>query len=59
MEDHAESKDYLPEIVSVSSDVVAALDEGRRTADIEELIDRLVALDLPEHYGRPVETNGG
>jgi ubiquinone/menaquinone biosynthesis C-methylase UbiE len=50
-EDHAESKLYLPETVELSVEVLTALAEGKRTPEMENLIERCVILGMPERYG--------
>jgi ubiquinone/menaquinone biosynthesis C-methylase UbiE/uncharacterized protein YbaR (Trm112 family) len=49
-EDHAEYKQYLPETVEVSLEVLGDLAQGKRTAVIEKLIERCVVLGMPERY---------
>jgi ubiquinone/menaquinone biosynthesis C-methylase UbiE len=50
LDDHAQSKDYLPETVKVHSRVLTDLAEGHRTADVERLVDQFVAMSMPERY---------
>ena len=50
LDDHAQSKDYLPETLKVPSRVLADLAEGRRTPGVERLVDQFVALGMPERY---------
>jgi SAM-dependent methyltransferase len=50
-EDNAEAASYLPAEASISRDGLSALDEGRRTPEIERLIEQYVVLGLPERYG--------
>jgi hypothetical protein len=50
LDDHAQSKDYLPETVKVHSRVLTDLAEGHRTADVERLVDQFVAMSTPERY---------
>jgi ubiquinone/menaquinone biosynthesis C-methylase UbiE len=50
LDDHAQSKEYLPETVTVHSRVLSDLAEGNRTPDVERLVDQFVALGMPEHY---------
>ena len=50
-EENAECKQYLPEDVSVGSQVWLDLERGRRTPEMERLIERCVVLGMPERYG--------
>ena len=50
LDDHAQSKEYLPETVRVHSKVLSDLAEGNRTLDVERLVDQFVALAMPERY---------
>jgi len=50
LDDHAQSKEYLPETVKVHSRVLADLAEGYRTPDVERLVDQFVAMGMPERY---------
>jgi SAM-dependent methyltransferase len=50
VQDHVQSKEYLPEVVKVRSPVLIDLANGKRTPDIENLIDQLVVVDVPESY---------
>ena len=50
LDDHAQSKDYLPETVKVHPRVLADLAEDHRTPDVQRLIDQFVALGMPERY---------
>jgi SAM-dependent methyltransferase/uncharacterized protein YbaR (Trm112 family) len=49
-EEHTESKDYLPETVEVPMDVLADLERGKRTPEMEKLIAQCVVLGLPDRY---------
>ena len=49
-EDHAECKDYLPETAEVPLDSWMSVLEGRRTPEMEPLIERCVLLGMPERY---------
>jgi SAM-dependent methyltransferase len=48
--ENVESKAYLPEQVTVSSDTLTALREGRQTPEVGDLVNRFVALGLPDCY---------
>ena len=50
MEDHAQCRDYLPEVVNVPSQVIADLAHGKRTPEMERLIEQFVVLDMPDRY---------
>jgi len=50
LDDHTQSKEYLPETVKVHSRVLADLAAGHRTPDVERLVDQFVALGMPERY---------
>lgn len=50
IEDHAQSKEYLPEAVSVHSQVLADLAHGKRTPEVQRLIEQFVVLGMPERY---------
>jgi SAM-dependent methyltransferase len=49
-QEHAQCKEYLPEQVSVNSQVLADLAQGFRTPTIQRLIDQFVVLGMPERY---------
>jgi hypothetical protein len=49
-EDHEESKGYLPETVELRSEVLADLAHGKRTSEMERLIEQCVLLGIPEGY---------
>jgi SAM-dependent methyltransferase/uncharacterized protein YbaR (Trm112 family) len=49
-EEHAESKDYLPETVEVPLDMLADLERGKRTPEMEKLIEQCVVLGIPDRY---------
>lgn len=50
IQDHAQSKEYLPEIVKVGSQVLADLARGTRTLEIQKLVDEFVVLGMPDRY---------
>jgi SAM-dependent methyltransferase len=50
LEDHAQSKEYLPETVKVPAQVLADLSHGKRTDDVEKLVSQFVVLGVPERY---------
>ena len=50
IDDHAQSKEYLPETVEVPSQVLADLGKGQRTPDVEKLVGQFVALGVPRGY---------
>jgi SAM-dependent methyltransferase/uncharacterized protein YbaR (Trm112 family) len=50
MEDHVQSKEYLPETVTVRSQVLADLAHGQRTPEVNRLIRQFLVLGLPERY---------
>jgi SAM-dependent methyltransferase len=50
LDDHAQSREYLPETVRVDSRVLTDLAEGNRTEDVERLVEQFVALGMPERY---------
>jgi ubiquinone/menaquinone biosynthesis C-methylase UbiE len=45
-----EHKQYLPETVSVGQATLTDLAQGRRTAEVEALIEQCVVIGLPERY---------
>jgi SAM-dependent methyltransferase len=50
MEDHAQSREYLPETVKAHSQVLDDLACGKRTAEMERLIEQFVVLGMPDRY---------
>ena len=50
MEDHAQCRDYLPEAVKVGAQVLADLAHGKRTPEMEKLIEQFVVLGMPDRY---------
>jgi SAM-dependent methyltransferase/uncharacterized protein YbaR (Trm112 family) len=48
--EHADSRGYLPETVTLAPDVVAALAAGRRTPSMEPLIARCVLVAMPDRF---------
>lgn len=50
--DHAQSKEYLPDIVDVPMNVLEDLAAGERTPEVERLVEQFVALGLPDRYVR-------
>ena len=50
IEEHAQCKEYLPEAVSVNSQVLADLAQGVRTPEMKRLIDQFVVLGMPARY---------
>ena len=48
--DHAPCEEYLPETVNLSSAILEDLACGRRTSEVEKLIEECVVLDIPERY---------
>ncbi len=52
-QDHVEYKKYLPEVVEVHTEILANLAQGKRTPEVERLIDQFVVLGMPERYGEP------
>jgi len=51
-EKNSECRSYLPEVVDVSPQLWDDMIAGRRTEEIERLIQRSVILSIPERYGR-------
>jgi ubiquinone/menaquinone biosynthesis C-methylase UbiE/uncharacterized protein YbaR (Trm112 family) len=49
-EDNAECKQYLPEEVCINSKTLLDLANGKRTEEMEKLIERCVLLGMPERY---------
>jgi hypothetical protein len=49
-EDAVEGGRYVPETVLVTSKVMSELAEGRRSREVEELIERGVIVGIPENY---------
>ena len=49
-EDNAECKQYLPEVVCINSKTLLDLANGKRTQEMEKLIERCVLLGMPERY---------
>ena len=49
-EENAECKQYLPAVVSVNAQVLVDLTYGKRTLEMERLIEQCVVLGLPERY---------
>ena len=49
IEDHAQSREYLPETVKAHSQVLDDLACGKRTPEMERLIEQFVVLGMPEH----------
>jgi ubiquinone/menaquinone biosynthesis C-methylase UbiE len=49
-EEHAECKEYLPEIVEIQSEILADLAQGKRTPEVKKLIEQYVVLGMPERY---------
>ena len=49
-EEHPQCEEYLPESVTVNSQVLADLAVGTRTSAIDGLIEQLVVLGMPERY---------
>ena len=49
-EDNAECKQYLPEVVCINSKTLLDLANGKRTQEMEKLIQRCVLLGMPERY---------
>jgi SAM-dependent methyltransferase len=49
-DDHAQSKEYLPETIEVPSQVLLDLGNGQRTPDVEKLVGQFVALGVPRGY---------
>jgi SAM-dependent methyltransferase len=52
-EDNDACKRYLPESVTVSPNVLEDVWRGRRTPNVEPLIDQFVVLGLPHRFGHP------
>jgi len=50
IEEHAQCKEYLPEAVSVNSQVLADLAQGLRTPALQRLIEQFVVLGIPDRY---------
>ena len=50
IEEHAQSKDYLPETVKVLSHVLADLAHSKRTPEIETLIEKFIVLGVPDRF---------
>jgi SAM-dependent methyltransferase len=50
LDEHAEAREYLPETVEIRSHTLEDLAEGRRTADVERLLARCVAVGMPDRY---------
>jgi len=53
--EHPEYKKYMPETVELSSTTLSDLAGERRTAAIEQLIDRCIVLGLPNHFYRELQ----
>lgn len=49
-EENGECRQYEPETVSIDSKVLADLAQGKRTPEVERLIDQCVVLGMPERY---------
>ena len=49
-QDHAQSKEYLPETVELTSQTLEDLAQERQTPDIERLIAKCVLLNMPEQF---------
>lgn len=49
-EDNFECKQYLPETLSANASALLDLAHGKRTPEIERLIERCVVLGMPERY---------
>jgi SAM-dependent methyltransferase len=49
-DEYGASRTYLPETMQVGHDTLMAMDEGRLTRDVEQLMRRRVIVDLPPNY---------
>jgi SAM-dependent methyltransferase/uncharacterized protein YbaR (Trm112 family) len=49
-QDHAQCKEYLPETVELTSQMLEDLAQGRQTPDIERLIAKCVIVDMPREF---------
>lgn len=49
-EENQECKTYLPETAQVRAEGLEALRRGERTAEVESLVNRFVAVGMPERY---------
>jgi SAM-dependent methyltransferase len=56
--ENAECKQYMPERAEISSEGLDALEEGRRTSEVEQLIRQFVVVGVPERYA-PLTTAVG
>lgn len=50
IEEHSESREYLPEIVSTRFQTLIDVKNGKRTSEIESLVEQFVVLGMPERY---------
>jgi ubiquinone/menaquinone biosynthesis C-methylase UbiE/uncharacterized protein YbaR (Trm112 family) len=44
---------YEPQTVTIDAKILADLAEGKRTAEMEQYLDRCVLMGMPERFGRP------
>jgi hypothetical protein len=49
-EENRDSLSYLPEMVTVTRDGITALERQERTPEVERLVERFVAIDLPPRW---------
>jgi SAM-dependent methyltransferase len=49
-EDHAECKEYMPEKIEIGSEILTDLECGRRTQEMEKLIEQFVLVGMPGRY---------
>jgi SAM-dependent methyltransferase len=49
-DEYTASRTYLPETLQVGHETLAAMHDGRLTADVEDLMRRRVVVDLPPNY---------
>jgi hypothetical protein len=49
-DEYGASRTYLPDVLNVGHDTLAAMEQGRLTEDVLDLMRRRVVVDLPPDY---------
>ena len=49
-DEYGASRAYLPDVLNVSHDTLAAMQQNRLTDDVRDLVRRRIVLDLPPQY---------
>lgn len=56
-EENSECKSYLPEVVTVGTGALSDMLDGKRTPEVERLIEQSVILSIPDRYGSLIDLN--